>query len=225
MGIGTVVRFKLQDDALVGTLTGAGYTVEFRAERWEGAEAAAAWRPRRSRSASWARRTGSRTWRSSKNSCRRCHCNWFDGLPEEKWKAAVDALWGDFPSLTPVQMVVRMAQLVAMRGDAHTTFSFTRLPEFPSCPIAFEQFGDEVFVRGIAEAHGDWLGARVVRIGDSPIGQALAALDTVRASENEQWKRGNVQLLSRPAVLFGLGLVDDAATLPLTLARDGSRTS
>lgn len=222
MGIGTVVRFSMVDDALVGTLKGGGFTVDFRAERWEGASAAAGVAPT---GAVAIDELAGEDWFEDleflENRLPELHMDWFDGLTADDWKAAVDRLWKDFDQLEPVQIVVRMAQLVAMRGDSHTTFSLTSLPEFASCPVAFEIFEGEVFVRGIDSAHRDALGARVVKFGETATADVLRAVATVRASENTQWERGNARLLSRPALLYGLGITESRGSLPLVIDQDG----
>ena len=117
--------------------------------------------------------------------------------------------------------MVRFAQLIALRGDSHSTLSYGKLPEFAACAVHFEPLSDGVFVTRIDKAHRAAIGGRVVRVGETPIEAALEAIATVRASENEQWRRGNAAILRRPAVLFGLGLLNSSETLSLVIDRDG----
>ncbi|MEM7202260.1 MAG: hypothetical protein AAF628_18465 [Planctomycetota bacterium] len=221
MGMATQVSFALDDQALVGRMRGGGFSVEFRAEPTE-VVAAPAPRPRTPVAL---HELTIEQWLEDlaflEQQLPALHANWFDGLDQEQWQKAVAAARLEIPDLNAPQVVMRLAQLVALRGDAHTTLGYRTTAEFARCPVEFRQFADGVFVTKVAAAHEEVLGGRVVGVGTTAMDEVLAQLATVRASENEQWKRGNVAILCRPAALYGLGLIPSPNELPLVVESDG----
>ena len=223
MGLQSKVRFWLEDHDLVGRIEAGGFTVDFRAERTVD-EA----RPVITRNGpAVLDELETAQWLEDlvflENQLPALHAKWFEGITPEQWSAAVEELRGEISELSVEQIVMRFAQLITMRGDAHTSLGYGALPEFAGSPVEFLQFPEGVFVARIAASHATALGARVLSVGGTPIADVLQRLATVRASENEQWKRGNVAVLRLPAALFGLGLLSSREELPLVVRRDGEK--
>jgi hypothetical protein len=93
------------------------------------------------------------------------------------------------------------------------------LPSFLRYPIELQWFGDELRVVAAAVPYHAAIGARVLAIGSTPIGEALErAKQLVPRGENDGRTRftATVQLTS-PEVLHGLGLIVDRQKAPFEL--------
>jgi hypothetical protein len=61
----------------------------------------------------------------------------------------VRRLNAEIPSLTRAEVIVKMAQIVAVVGDGHTNIYPARDPKigFHTLPVEFSFFGDELYIR------------------------------------------------------------------------------
>ncbi len=78
---------------------------------------------------------------------------------------------------------MRLAQLVAMAGDPHTTL----YPPRPHVPSSFRWLDDGVFVTGASAQYSQALAKRLVAVGDTTIDDVLAKIGTVIPHTNTQW--------------------------------------
>lgn len=130
--------------------------------------------------------------------------------------AYVARLDAGIPAMTDAEIKVGFMRLTRMMGDGHTHM----MPSFFGMDgivgAEFYQFKEGLFVTGAA---GDGLaGARVVRIGEHGADEVMKALDAVVSQDNSMgllWIGPN--LIRRPAILNGLGLIPSPDALPLTL--------
>ncbi len=151
----------------------------------------------------------------------RTHKNLYHAVTRERFAAMVAALDAKIPSLERYEVIVEMAKIVAAVGDGHTNVYPTRDPKigFHTLPVAFTFFGDGLYVRAAHESQRSLAGARVLRIGDRDVGEALAAVEMMIGRDNEQGARYWAQyLLAMPEVLHALHITKTLDDVPLTLA-------
>ena len=84
--------------------------------------------------------------------------------------------------------------------------------------MRFRIFPDGVYVTAVAQGHDRAIGARVVRIGNTPVESALERLQSIQPFESEPWKRVKLAaLLPRAEVLCVVGVIDSGTSLPLQI--------
>lgn len=139
------------------------------------------------------------------------HKNAFTKITPDQFNQAVADLSRDIPLLQDHEIVVRMTRIVAMIGDAHTNLiTAGSVVRFKSFPLRLYWFADGLYVTGAEAGYGGAVGARVVRIGATDVGQAYGAVAELIPHENDQWLRAqSPAMLVTPEVLQALGILPD----------------
>ncbi|HEX5760438.1 MAG TPA: hypothetical protein VF121_14715, partial [Thermoanaerobaculia bacterium] len=149
------------------------------------------------------------------------------GLPAG-WDAAFERLEADIQRLSSLQIAARLAELVALFGDAHTQVAIPH-PALPTAvlPLDWALFPNGLHVlRGGAGARRA-AGCRVLRIGRSDVAAVLRDFAPLVASENDAWRRYRLPgLLRLPHLLAARGHLPGAAAADLVLeCPGGARTT
>jgi hypothetical protein len=136
------------------------------------------------------------------------HPNFFTQTSKERFQSAVEAALGAVPEKADHEVIVEMARLAAMGGDAHTSVSLLQpATRFRLFPLRMYRFSDGWHVISAPEGALRALGARIVAIGDVSIDAAVERVGAVVSHENEGWLAQNAAgLLVCPEVLHALGL-------------------
>ncbi len=71
------------------------------------------------------------------------HKNVFHYVSQEEFEKDIERLYNDVPSLKDYQVVVRLMQIAAKVGDAHTRVHIP--PTFRRYPVALNWFGDNLY--------------------------------------------------------------------------------
>lgn len=146
------------------------------------------------------------------------HPGAFEHLTRAEWTQAVAALDARLPELSMPTIVVELARLVARLGDAHTMLPLQGDPFGQLLPVRMTWFADGLFVTAVDAGRPEALGLRVVRLGTRAVDEALALVASTFASENPSWTRYRTpRFLVDGTILLTLGIVEDAAHLPLVL--------
>src|SRR5437660_1337047 len=107
------------------------------------------------------------------------HVNPFHQTSAAQFNASVSALDADIPRLGDTEVMVRMAQIVASIGEAHTSLP---LPQgrtvFRWFPLTLFGYEDGWRVNAVRSDLVKLLGCKIVRIGDTPIEDAIAKVAT-----------------------------------------------
>lgn len=175
------------------------------------------------------------------------HFRPYHRIPREEFHAAVEDLHARIPALSDVDVVLSMAEIVALLGDGHTRLALPRrdpglaMPlhgghggtpgphlealRLPNLPVRLELFDDGLFVTSTVVGLERLVGARIERIGDTAAGEAVEASRRLAFADNEQTTRWYApDRLALPHVLAYLGLVEDPGRVPVTVRRrDGVR--
>jgi hypothetical protein len=148
----------------------------------------------------------------------RRHKNLFHDMSRASFDSAVQQLRGRVPRLTDLQIVAELQRIGAMVGDAHTGIVPTR-PEFrfPALPLRLYLYSDGVFVQAAPRELADIVGARVTRIGATPIEEVLRRARAFVDHSNEGTIRTYIiYKLVRPEILRSLGVVERTDEVPVT---------
>lgn len=148
----------------------------------------------------------------------------FRELPESRFDNAVEAIYADIPNLTDAQIMVEMAKLLRLLGDAH---AYVAAPEERpdlrrSIPLRFFLFDEGLYVVAAEPAHEAVLGGEVLAFGETPTLDAIDAVDALIGTDNEnrQWPRyvATLTLLQTP-ILHALGLIPEPDQVELKVCR------
>ena len=137
------------------------------------------------------------------------HKNAFTKITPEQFNQAVADLSRDIPVLEAHEIVVRMMRIVAMIGDAHTDLTAAGSGQrFGSYPLRLYWFREGLYVTAAQAPYGRAVGARLVRIGATDVGQAYQAVGELIPHETEQWLMArSPALLVTPEVLHALRIL------------------
>ncbi len=156
------------------------------------------------------------------------HVNPFTKITREHFEQAVAELDDKIPGLSDVQIQVELMRLVARIGGAHTNVAVQDFrPPWGSYPIAIVKLKDGFFVNVAAESNARLLGAKLVKVGDVGIDEAVRRVASAVPAENDAAMYQNVcAWLFRPELLQGLEIVKDPATVRVEVeSTDGTRFS
>jgi hypothetical protein len=136
--------------------------------------------------------------------------------------AAASALAARASGLSDHRMAVEIQRLMAMLGDGHSLLypmPTERMP-FAMLPVDLYLFADGVFVVEATGAAESLRGARVVGIGDRPVGDVLAEMAPYVSRDNDMGLKAFAPLyLVTPAFLEAWGAADSPARARLTVER------
>jgi len=150
------------------------------------------------------------------------HRNAFHRMKREDFEAAVNKLYDAVPKMTDDEIVVGLMKLVAMVKDGHTNLIPRQFVTSGIYPIRLYKFSDGVYVQKAAPAYADMVGAKVLRIGNATIEDAMAAVAPVVAADNEMGVMDlGPTILSVPELLSGLKIVSDKQNLNIVVSKDG----
>lgn len=175
------------------------------------------------------------------------HFRPFHRVSEEAFDAAVEELREEIPTLTDAGVVLSMAEIVALLGDAHTRLALPRLDpalaiplhgghggtpppridglRLPNLPVQLGLFDDGLYVTATVARLERLRGARVEAFDDVPADSAVRATRRLAFADNEQTARWYApDRLALPHALAHLGLAPDPERVPVTfLCTDGER--
>ena len=151
------------------------------------------------------------------------HPNFFAQISRESYRQAVSAVDAKLPTATDAEFYVAVAQLVALAADGHTSLNLTTAP-FQFFPLRLRWFDDGIFVTRASSPYAETLAARLVRIADTPILNAIDRLATVIPHENDEWLHDLLpNFIINQTILQGLGLAPGTPTTSLTFQTLGGR--
>jgi hypothetical protein len=145
----------------------------------------------------------------------RLHPNLFYYSPRAMFDREVAALREAIPSLPDADVMIRMAAIVALAHDAHTTLSLSQRPAwFRMLPLTFQWFEDGLFVTGTSLEYARAAGAKVLRIGDRTADESHEAVRRIISHENDSWARENSPAhLANADVLRALGIAPSSESV------------
>jgi hypothetical protein len=141
------------------------------------------------------------------------HGNAFHFTSEERFNRTIDSLKQDLPDLKGYEVVVRLQQIAAGVGDAHT---YVKLPgNFKRYPVSMYWFGNNLQVIRTTAPYRAALGARLISIDGHPLNEIIEKISTILSNdENESFRRfngPNYMVVSEILESLGITKSDDQA--------------
>jgi hypothetical protein len=138
------------------------------------------------------------------------HENLFFRITSQAFTREAAKLGAAIPAMQDSEIKIALMRLAAMVGDSHTKVS-SRREDFSSFPVQLYSYSDGWFVTATTGEYKRALGARLVQIGDTDIGQAAAALRNLIACENDWCFRYYLpNFLNVPDFLYAQKLISNA---------------
>jgi tetratricopeptide (TPR) repeat protein len=151
----------------------------------------------------------------------RLHVHPYHATSAEAFEQKVNDIDCRIPELSDRQVVFAFMQLLGMLGNGHNFIvpAFGEKGSFNQLPMQFYWFSDGLFVVNAIEPYRQWIGHKVEQVGDSSTLKALELIKTVNPRDNEMQQRWLAPYyIGLPSVLEGLGIVDNAGAVSLTLS-------
>ena len=151
------------------------------------------------------------------------HANAFHFISRERFEAEVAELNDKLDHLNSDEIYVGMDRIATSIGDGHTYVEFPA--DDAELPIGIQRFGDEYRVTASAMESENGLGARVIKIADTPVASAHELLVSITPSDETDVLRNSraTRFLSMGILLHGLGIIRDRKTARYTLADDSGK--
>lgn len=137
------------------------------------------------------------------------HANAFHSISREKFEGEVAELDRKLDQLNTDEIYVGMDRIANLVGDGHT---YIRFPEdYANLPVDIGRFGDDYRVAATANGNEKALGARVIKIEETPVARAHEMLLTVTPSDETDVLRNARAdgFLTIGILLRGMGIVPD----------------
>ncbi len=153
----------------------------------------------------------------------------FRKVTQEEFDNAVESLYGKIPEMEDHEVMVGLAEIVALFKYGHTalwltSWRYNRLVDFHQMPYSLYWFKEGIFVQGTHKDYARALGARVVKVGDMSIEEAVQKIRPVVSAENDQFfKAHGLHYLGVPEVLHAKGVIRDMSSVTLTLEKEGKQ--
>ncbi|WP_459212228.1 tetratricopeptide repeat protein [Aquimarina rhabdastrellae] len=135
----------------------------------------------------------------------------------------VETLYNNIPNLKTHQIRVGLTRIVSQFKYGHTQIPYSTTVKNGILPINLYQFDDDIYIEGVQKDQKKALGAKILKIGDTPIDKALTLIYPVVPVENEQYfKAYGLRFLLSPEVLHTQGVIPELTeTVTLTLEKEG----
>jgi len=141
------------------------------------------------------------------------HPDPFYRVSEEEYFRSINDLKAELPDMTDDQIIVELARIVAFI-DGHSAINTLGEPvNFQIYPLRTYLFTDGVFVIEAQEPFENYIGGKIIQIGNLPITDVLEAVSPLIPHDNPM----TIQLaapswIMRPEVLVALGIIKSAQT-------------
>ncbi len=137
-----------------------------------------------------------------KNTLAKKHINAYHTISKEDYAKKFIDLKSDVLKLEDYEIKLRIAQIVASIGDAHTSSQLNFDTGTGFYPFELSWLGKDLKVLAIDKSYSDIIGNSLIAINNMPIEDVIANVNTLISHENNQWiKLNNVQLIKSPEVL------------------------
>jgi hypothetical protein len=151
------------------------------------------------------------------------HANAFHFISRQRFDDEVVELDHKLDHLNSDEIYVGMDRIANSIGDGHT---YIRVPaDNANFPIQLQQFGDDYRLTATASGNEDALGARVIKIQDTPIARAHELLLSLTPSDETQVLRDSrvLNFLTTGIFLHGIGIIPERNTARYTLVDDNGK--
>jgi Peptidase family S41 len=154
---------------------------------------------------------------------KRIHYAPYRATSEADLDALAHSLEAELSQLSDEQLFVRMMRIVRALGDGHSALRATGTPA--RLPIQLFEFPEGIYITAALPAQADLVGAKILKIGNRPIDEALKLTTDITSRDNPMTVRLIAPaLLASPRIMRGLGIVDGDGPVPLEIEDASGKT-
>ncbi|HEV7780676.1 MAG TPA: tetratricopeptide repeat protein [Chitinophagaceae bacterium] len=153
--------------------------------------------------------------------------NLFYNITSTQFDNAVASLDKKIGKLSDTEMNVEFVKLVALFQVGHTNVR-QRFGDNDSkawvhpIPVRFYLFSDGLYIKSIDARYKEAAGGRIVKIGNTPVAEAIEKIRPAVAFENEQGFKNMIQYyLNLPEFLQAVGIIEQKDRVSLTYLKEG----
>jgi hypothetical protein len=152
------------------------------------------------------------------------HPNPYAYFPREEFIKLKDALSERIPRLSEAEIVISLSELLARLEDGHTRMGFEYSDPswlnrtFHLLPFILYSFDDGFYILAGMPEHKEWVGAKVLRIGNMPAEEAAGKFGALYSHDNRSGEKKNLWFtLGLAEMLKHIGAVEAVDRINLTL--------
>ena len=151
----------------------------------------------------------------------------FKKISPETFDYQVEQLRKDIPNLADHEIIVGIAKLIAGFKYGHTTVGLSgwsrgNAAGFQQFLFLLCKFKDGVYIQGVHQDYPKAIGAKVLRIGQKEVEEAMEMVYPVVSAENSQFfKAYGLTYLAVPEILHAQKVNKDLDKVSLLLEKDG----
>jgi len=152
------------------------------------------------------------------------HLDLFHTQSKESFEKAVQTLHNNIPNMQSHEIIVELAKIANAVGDGHSGMRFgDPAINFPQIQLILHWLEDGMFVKAAPGSLKEVVGTKLIRIGNTPIDEALSKIAPLVARDNDQGlKFASAILLTMPKVLHALKLTDSTEKVVFTFLKNGT---
>mgnify|MGYP002406501490 CR=1 FL=1 len=138
------------------------------------------------------------------------HINVYNTITKEKYEKEFSDLKKEVPKLKEYEIKLKLAQIVASIGDAHTALNICIKEGDNIYPFQLHWFGDDLKIIAIDRNYKKFLGNTLIAVNNIPTKEVMAKINTLIPHENEQWSKNLNEVFIRiPEVLKFLNITKE----------------
>lgn len=147
----------------------------------------------------------------------------FKKVKKDLWDTEVEKLYAEIPNLEDHEIKVGLTRMVSLFEYGHTQIPFSTVSEKRVLPLNLYHFKDGIYVEGTLAAHNAILGAKLIKVGNVKVEEALQMIRPVVPVENESYfKAYGLRFLTAPTVLHAQGVIPEHSQMvSLTFEKEG----
>ena len=150
--------------------------------------------------------------------------NLFKKISKEEFDKEVDVLYEQIPDLDALEIPVAFSRIVSLFEYGHTQIPYRTIAKNGVLPVNLYHFSDGIYIEGTTKVHSEILGAKVLKLGEVEVEEALSLIKPVVPVENESYfKAYGLRFLTVPDVLKAQGIIPlEVDSVDLLLEKDGN---
>jgi len=147
----------------------------------------------------------------------------FKKVMAKDFDAAIEKLYKDIPVLEAHEIPIAFSRIVSLFQYGHTQIRFNTLAKNGVLPINLYLFNDGVYIEGVQKEYKEILGAKLLKIGDTPIDKAIELVRPVVPVENDSYFNAyGLRFLKITDVLHAQKIIEKVTgKISLTLEKNG----
>lgn len=148
----------------------------------------------------------------------RIHPKVYANVSKDQFQAFRGKLIDDVPELSDKEIVIRMAEMLALLQDAHTSIPLKNDARFDRLPIEFIADSEGYKLVAVPKVHEKLLLGKLEAIGETRIDDVVSRLGRFISAENEIHRfRSAKYLLRAPSILKAAGICEEEFLVKYTL--------